>query len=181
MAVTLDPTAQSPTATNVVVFPERVGGRVTNVAGSTVTLTNTRGTDTVLVSPSTKYYEKGASPTGVSNGEVVTVFGLPHAGTPGELDAAGRRHLQPGASPSPSPAAAAARRAAASVRLGAVGTPGSSRPSPNADPRRPGGLVGPGRACGPHVPTGSAGTAGTPGPLSGHSPGGFGVQGFGHR
>ena len=64
VAVTLDPTASSPTATNVVVFPEKVSGRVTNVAGSTVTLTNRRGTDTVIVSPSTKYYEKGATPTG---------------------------------------------------------------------------------------------------------------------
>ena len=47
VAVTLDPTASSPTATNVVVFPEKVGGRVTNVAGSTVTLANKRGTNTV--------------------------------------------------------------------------------------------------------------------------------------
>jgi hypothetical protein len=61
VAITLDPSASSPTATNVVVFPERVSGRVSNVAGSTVTLSSRRGTDTVLVSPSTKYYEKGTS------------------------------------------------------------------------------------------------------------------------
>src|SRR5580700_3138393 len=87
VAVTLDPTASSPTATNVVVFPETVGGRVTNVAGSTVTLTNRRGTVTVIVSPSTKYYQKGATPSAVSDGEVVNVFGLPDPGTPGKLDA----------------------------------------------------------------------------------------------
>lgn len=33
VAVTLDPTASSPTASNVTVVPARVGGRVTNVAG----------------------------------------------------------------------------------------------------------------------------------------------------
>ena len=87
VAVTLDPTASNPTATNVVVFPERVDGSVTNVAGSTVTLTNKRGADTVILSPNTKYDQKGATPTGVSDGEGVTVFGLPDPGTPGELDA----------------------------------------------------------------------------------------------
>ncbi len=44
VAVTLDPTASSPTATNVGVFPERVSGRVTNVSGSTLTVTNRHGT-----------------------------------------------------------------------------------------------------------------------------------------
>ena len=87
VAVTLDPTASSPTATNVVVFPERVSGRVANVSGSTLTVTNRRGTDTVLVSPSTKYYEKGTTPTGVSQGELVSAFGVPDSSTRGELDA----------------------------------------------------------------------------------------------
>src|SRR5580658_8046990 len=68
VAVTLDPTASSPTATNVVVFTDRLAGRVTNVAGTAVTPSNTRGTDTVNVSPSTRYYRKGANPTSVSNG-----------------------------------------------------------------------------------------------------------------
>jgi len=87
VAVTMDPTGSSPTATAVVVFPERVSGRVANVSGSTVTVTNRRETDTVLVSPSTKYYEKGTTPTGVSQGELVSAFGLPDSSTQGELDA----------------------------------------------------------------------------------------------
>ena len=78
---------RSPTATSVAVFPERVSGTVTNVAGSTITLSKRHGTDTVLASPDTKYYQKGASPTGVSDGERVVVFGLPDTTTPGALDA----------------------------------------------------------------------------------------------
>ena len=160
VAVTLDPTASSPTATNVVVFPEKVGGRVTNVAGSTVTLTNKRGTDTVIVSSSTKYYEKGASPTAVSNGEVVTVFGLPDAGTPGELDAQVVAIFSP-ATPTRPPAAAAAAAAAADADAAAADhggyagasrrdTPGPAGPPRDADPRQPRrGLVGPKRAGGP--------------------------------
>ena len=87
VAVTLDPSTSSPTATNVVVFPKRVSGRVTNVSGSTVTLSNRKGDDTVLVSPSTKYFERGTTPTGVSQGELVSAFGLPDSTSPGELDA----------------------------------------------------------------------------------------------
>ncbi|MFZ0249173.1 MAG: hypothetical protein WAL61_04450, partial [Acidimicrobiales bacterium] len=87
VAVTLDPTAASPTATSVIVFPERVSGRVTNVAGSTITLSNRHGTDTVLVSSSTKYFQRGARPTGVTDGEQVSAFGLPDATTPRDLDA----------------------------------------------------------------------------------------------
>ena len=87
VAVPLDPSASSPTATNVVVFPNRVGGRVTSVSGSTLTLSNRKGDDTVLVSPSAKYYEKGTTPTGVSQGELVSAFGLPDSTTPGDLDA----------------------------------------------------------------------------------------------
>jgi hypothetical protein len=46
VAVNLDSTASSATATDVIVFPERVNGRVRNVAGATVTLTNRHGTHT---------------------------------------------------------------------------------------------------------------------------------------
>jgi hypothetical protein len=103
VAVTLDPTASSPTATNVLVFPERVSGRVTNVTGSTVSLSNKRGTDTLLVSPSTKYFQKGTTPTGVSDGEFVTAFGLPDASTPGELDAQVVAIFGPPPTPRPTP------------------------------------------------------------------------------
>lgn len=105
VAVELDSTASSPTATNVIVFPERISGRVSNVAGSTVTLANKRGTDTVLVSSSTKYYEKGVTATSVSNGELVSVFGLPDPGTPGELDAQVVAIFSPAPPPAPRPAA----------------------------------------------------------------------------
>ena len=119
VAVTLDSTASSPTATNVVVFPEELGGRVATVAGPTVMLTDKRGTDTVIVSPSTKYYQKGADPTGVSDGEMVTVFGLPDAGTPGELDAQVLAIFNPATPPQPQ------------IRLP------QSRRTPAAEPRRP--------------------------------------------
>ena len=103
VAVTLDPTTPSPTATSVVVLPERVSGRVTNVAGSTVTLNNRRGTDTVLVSANTKYFQKGASPTGVSDGELVSAFGLPDSGTSTDLDAHVVAIFSPTPQPQPTP------------------------------------------------------------------------------
>jgi hypothetical protein len=103
VAVTLDTTASSPTATHVVVFPERVSGRVTNVSGSTVTLSNHKGTDAVVVSPSTKYFEKGATPSSVSQGELVSAFGLPDSSTPGELDAQVIAIFGPQVSPQPWP------------------------------------------------------------------------------
>jgi hypothetical protein len=103
VAVSLDPSASSPTATNVVVFPERVSGRVTNVAGSTITLSNRRGTRTALVSSDTKYYEKGTSPTGVSDGEQIVAFGLPDTSTPGALDAQVVAIFGPQPQPQPTP------------------------------------------------------------------------------
>ena len=68
-------------------FPKGSVGHVANVAGSTVTVTNRTGTDTVLVSLSTKYFQKGATPTGVSQGELVSAFGLPDSATPGGIGA----------------------------------------------------------------------------------------------
>ena len=192
VAVTLDPTASSPTATNVVVFPERLAGRVTNVAGSTVILSNTRGTDTVIVSPSTKYYQKGADPTAVSSGDVVTVFGLSDPGIPGELDAQVVAIFSPAAPPQPQPQPPRpqsqqpqqpqppTKAATQGARVGTPGvepaipqTPTHGAPSGNWSDSN-------GRAV-PHVPAGSPGMAGTPAPLGGHSPGGPGGQGFGHR
>ena len=193
VAVTLEPTPSSPTTTNVVVFPEELGGRVTNIAGSTVTLTNKRGTDTVVVSPSTKYYEKGASPTALSNGEVVTVFGLPDAGTPGELDAQVVAIFSPVTPPRPQqPAQPRLQQTlpqqtqpttAAVTQGGRIGTPQVLPALPQTPTHgAPGGdWPAPSGPAVPHVPAGSAGTPGTPGPLGGHSPGGFGGQGFGHR
>ena len=182
VAVTLEPTASSPTAANVVVFPERVGGRVSNVAGSTVTLTNKRGTDTaVVVSASTKYYEKGASPTAVSSGEVVTVWGLPDAGAPGELDAQlvaifspATPPQQPQPQPRPQPAATQdAHAGTPEVQPAVPQTPTRSAPS--------GEWSAPDGPAVPHAPTGNPGPAWTPGPLGGHGPGGFGGQGFSQR
>ncbi len=188
VAVTLDPTASSPTATNVVVFSEKVGGRVTNVAGSTVRLTNKRGTDTVIVSSSTKYYEKGASPTTISNGEVVTVFGLPDAGTPGELDAQVVAIFSPATPPQPQPQPQPSSDAA-SAAADHGGYAGATRRDPRVQPALPqtpthgapsGDWSAPSGPAVPHAAAGNPGTAGTPGPLVGHSPGGSG-GGFGHR
>jgi hypothetical protein len=180
VAVMLEPTASSPTATNVVVFPEELGGRVTTLAGWTVTLTNKRGTETVVVSPSTKYYEKGASPTALSNGEVVTVLGLPDAGMPDELDAQVVAIFSPATPPRPQQT----QPTTAAVTQGArIGTPEVQPALPQTPTHgAPGGdWSAPSGPAVPHVPAGSPGTPGTPGPLGGHSPGGFGGHGFGHR
>jgi hypothetical protein len=181
-AVTLDPTASSPTATNVVVFPERVSGRVTNSAGSTVTLTTKRATDTVIVSSSTKYFQKGATPSAVSDGEDVTVFGLPDAATPGELDAQVVAIFSPATPPQPQqtqpqqtqptqPTTAAATQGAQ------PGTPWA-QPTTSKAPPTGGDWSAPSGQPAPH---GHWGGPGTPGPRGGDSPGGFGGQGFGHR
>lgn len=87
VVATLDVRASSPTATSVTVEPERVGGRVSNVSGSTLTVTTRDGTDSVIVTADTKYLEKDATPTGVTAGEIITAFGLPDPSTPGALDA----------------------------------------------------------------------------------------------
>jgi hypothetical protein len=188
VAVTFDPTASSPTATSVIVFPEKVSGRVTNVAGSTVTLTNRRGTDTLIVSPSTKYYQKGATPTAVSDGEVVTVFGLPDPSTPTELDAQVVAIFGPGTSPQPQPPPQPkpqqqnqpqTRPTAAVTQWPRVGNPEVQPGAPHAPAG--GDWSTPGEPSAPHGPSGGPGTPGAAGPRGGGSPGGFGGQGFGHR
>jgi hypothetical protein len=182
VAVTLDPTASSPTATGVIVFPERVSGRVTTVAGSTITLSNRRGTDTVLVSPSTKYFQKGASPTSVSDGEQVSAFGLPDASTPSDLDAqvvaifspGPRPHPQPWPQPQPTPATQPAPQpqqpTTDAVIPGQHGAPQlqPAGPQPNSAPGWS--RSAPNGGSFPHGPSGG------PGPRGGHS-GPFG----GHR
>jgi hypothetical protein len=172
VAVTLDPTASSPTATNVVVFPEKVGGRVTNVAGSTVTLTNRRGTDTVIVSPSTKYYQKGATPTGVSDGETVAVFGLPDAGTPGELDAQVVAIFGPPAQPQP-PAPQATQLqpqppTAAATQWPRGAAPGTQPAAPHTPPT--GSWSVPSGPTAPHGPERAPGAAGPRGGFGGPAP-----------
>jgi Domain of unknown function (DUF5666) len=185
VAVSLDPSASSPTATKVVVLPERVSGRVTNIAGSTITLSNRRGTDIVLVSSDTKYYEKGTTPTGVSDGEQVTAFGLPDTTTPGALDAqivaifnsATPPQPHPTPQPAPTPTTTAVTSGPQSggpqaqpaeppaPATGAVGWHGSA---PAATPLAHGTPGGPGNQGGPGWRGGNAGR--------------FGGQGFGgHR
>ena len=191
VAVTLDPTASSPTATNVIVFPEKVGGRVTNVAGSTVTLTNRRGTDTVIVSASTKYYQKGASPTAVSDGEVVSVFGLPDPSTPGELDAQVVAIFGPGTQPQPQPQIQPRPQPQpqpqpttdAVTQWPRVGNPEVQPAAPHAPipGAAGGGWSTPSGPPAAHGPSGGPGTPGAAGPRGGGGPGGFGGQGFGHR
>jgi hypothetical protein len=187
VAVTLDPTVSSPTATTVVVFPERVDGRVTDVAGSTVTLTNRRGAHTVIVSPGTKYYQKGATPTGVSDGEAVAVFGLPDAGTPGELDAQVVAIFRPPAQSQsqPQPPAPQATQlqpqppTAAATQWPRGAAPGTPPAAPHTPPN--GSWPIPSGATAPHGPQGAPGAAGAPGPRGGFGGPGSGGPGFGHR
>jgi hypothetical protein len=168
MAVTLDPTASSPTATNVIVVPERVGGRVTNVSGSTLTVTNRHGTETVTVTPDTKYLEKDATPAGVSDGELITAFGLPDPSTPGDVDAKVITIFSPPPQPQPggpdtapvnqSPYSGPPQGLPGARQVGGgPGTAAWGRPTPNV-------------ASSPHGPSGWLG-----------SPGGFGGQDFGGR
>ena len=171
VAVTLDPSALSPTATNVVVFPERESGRVSSVNGSTVTLTNRRGTDTVLVSPSTKYYERGMSPTDVTVGELASAFGLPDA-TPGELDAQVVSIFSPGSQPPPQPAPITTPPTTTPPTTTAVTPP--TAPQTPAVPNPTGwNRSASNGASFPHGPSGGPGSRGG-------NPGGFGGHG-GHR
>jgi hypothetical protein len=177
VAVSLDPSATSPTATNVVVLPERASGRVTNVAGSTVTLSNRHGTHTVLVSSDTKYYEKGTSPAGVSDGEQIVAFGLPDTSTPGALDAQVVAIFGP--QPQLPPPTTAA------VTPGAQ--PGGPHPQPDVPqiPSAPNTTSwnhpAPSGAPFTHGPSGGQGNWGGPGPRGATRGGGFGSPGFGHR
>lgn len=67
VAVALDPTASGPDSNERDRVSREVGGRVANVSGSTLTVTNWHGgTETVLVTPDTKYLEEGRTPTGGS-------------------------------------------------------------------------------------------------------------------
>jgi hypothetical protein len=88
VAVNLDPSNTSPTATSVTVFPDSASGKVTDVTGSTITLASPwGGSRSLVVSPSTTYSEKDATPSEVSDGEVVSATGLPDPTTPDAIDA----------------------------------------------------------------------------------------------
>ena len=187
VAVTLDPTAASPTATSVIVFPERVSGRVTNVAGSTIMLSNRHGTDTVLVSSSTKYFQRGARPTGVTDGEQVSAFGLPDATTPGDLDAqVVAVFSDPVAAPAaadatttaPAPAPHTQQPTTDAATSGQHGVPQvqPAAPQPNRTPGWDGSP--PDGGSFPHGPAGGPGSAGGPGPRGPH---GSSQPGFGGR
>jgi hypothetical protein len=101
VAISLDPLAQAPTATSVTVFPESVGGKVTGVSGSNVTLASRQGARTVLLTPSTTFVQKDAAPTGVSVGELVVAAGLPDPSTPTTLDAQRVFIVTPHTAPNP--------------------------------------------------------------------------------
>jgi len=184
VAVSLDSSASSPTATTVVVFPEQVGGRLTNVAGSTVTLSNRRGSATVFVSSDTKYYEKGTSPSGVSNGEQVVAFGLPDTTTPGALDAQVVAIFGPQPKPQPQPTAAPTPTTAAvtpGVHPGAPQVQPAAPQIPGAPSTTGWNHSGPSGPALTHGSPGGPGNVGGPGPQGGSSGGGFGRPGFGHR
>ena len=187
VAVTLDPTASSPTATNVVVFPEKVGGRVTNVAGSTVTLSQQarhRHRDRLAEH---EVLREGRDPDRGQrrrSGDRLRPARPRHARRAGR---AGRRHLRSGTPPAaaaaaaPDPARSPSQRRPPSRSGQHVGNPevqpaAPHAPAPSRDRR---GLVDPERAS-PHGPSGGPGTPGQPDPGRG-GPGGFGGQGFGHR
>ncbi len=82
--------------------PESVGGKVTSVSGTSVTLSTRKGTQTVLVGPSTTYSQGSGSPTMVSAGEFVAASGLPDPSVPLTLDAQRVFIFTPPSRPSPS-------------------------------------------------------------------------------
>jgi hypothetical protein len=84
VAVRLDPSTATPTATRVTVLLDRLSGRVIGVNGSTVRLAERHGHRTFEVSPATQYIEGGTAATGVADGDFVTAFGMP-AAAPNEL------------------------------------------------------------------------------------------------
>jgi hypothetical protein len=172
------------------VFPRRVTGRVTSVSGTTVVVSNRKGGDTVLVSPSTRYFEKGTTPTGVRQGELVSAFGLPDSTTPGDLDAQvvaifGPQQPQPQPQPQ-APAPVTPSQPQPEAQPQPVGpTTGADNRAPHAGPAPQPGVP---QAGGP-VTTGRSGHAqGAPSPTHGSwgghggpgGPGGSGGSGGHH-
>jgi hypothetical protein len=88
VAVQLDPSDSTPTADSVTIVLDHVGGKVSAVTSSTITLSGPRGTTReVAVSPSTVYYDGSSTVSGVSVGEYATAYGTPDGTTPSEIDA----------------------------------------------------------------------------------------------
>jgi uncharacterized membrane protein YgcG len=88
VAVTLDPTATTPTAVRVTVLLDRVSGKVVDVSATSITLSGPKSTTRqAIITASTQYFSGKTTATGVTDGEFVTVFGSPDATTPTELDA----------------------------------------------------------------------------------------------
>jgi uncharacterized membrane protein YgcG len=88
VAVTLDPTATTPTAVRVTVLLDRVSGKVVDVSATSLTLSGARSTTRqAMILASTQYFNGKTAATGVTDGEFVTVFGSRDATTPTELDA----------------------------------------------------------------------------------------------
>ena len=183
VAVSLDASTSSPTATSVAVFPERVSGRVINVAGSTLTLSNRHGTDTVLVSSDTKYFEKGTSPTGVSDGEQVIAFGLPDSTTPGALDAQVVAIFGPTPQPQPQPAPPTPTTTAVTPgpQPGGLQVPPAAPRIPSAPSTTSWNHSAPSGAPFTHGSSGGPGNWGGPGSRGTSHGSGFVSPGFGHR
>ena len=88
VGVQLDPTDATPTATKVTILLDRIGGQVSAVSGSTITVSGHRGTTRqVIVSSNTQYFEGSTTVTGVTVGEYISAFGAADAVTPTSVDA----------------------------------------------------------------------------------------------
>jgi uncharacterized membrane protein YgcG len=88
VAVTLDPTATTPTAVHVTVLLDRVSGKVTAVSSTSITLAGPRDAGReIVLSPSTMFFTGQTGTTGVTVGEFATAFGTRDTSTPTDLDA----------------------------------------------------------------------------------------------
>ena len=185
VAVTLDPSAPSPTALSVTVLPESASGKVTDVSGSIVTVASRWGSRTVVLGPSTTYTEKDATPSGVSDGEFVVAWGLPDPTTPSAIDA---QSVHIVASPPAQPQTTAARATAGGKDCHQPAQPAqpaaqSAKPSvaasetPAPGPRPSAIGSGPADGATPAHYTSDAGAARFQGGNHQHGPGG---RGFGH-
>jgi len=88
VVVRLDPSDATPTAVEVTVILDRVSGQVTDVTGTSITLSGV-GTMTrdVLISSGTTYFDGKTTATGMTDGEFVTAFGTWDTTPLSELDA----------------------------------------------------------------------------------------------
>jgi eukaryotic-like serine/threonine-protein kinase len=88
VAVTLDPTATTPTAVHVTVLLDRVSGKVTAVSSTSITLAGPRDAGReIVLSPSTMFFTGQTATSGVTVGEFATAFGTRDTSTPTDLEA----------------------------------------------------------------------------------------------